>query len=228
MNAVMNAFLVPLQSGPVTTIGEFFAAGGALMWPILACSIVVLGLAIERYLSLRRGRLLPAAVVDAVEQVREGRAAVIAESIAEARAPAARVLAAGLRRRGHALADVEKAMEDQLQKEGTRLRANVRGISLIAAIAPLLGLLGTVLGIAEAFAVFASVEQGAGKHEQLAAGIKVALYTTIFGLGVAIPATILAAHLNGRARKLLLLVAETLGPAVEPLARRPAEESHAA
>lgn len=228
MNAVMNAFLVPLQSGPVTTIGEFFAAGGALMWPILACSIVVLGLAIERYLSLRRGRLLPSAVVDAVEQVREGRAAVIADAIAEARAPAARVLAAGLRRRGHALADVEKAMEDQLQKEGTRLRANVRGISLIAAIAPLLGLLGTVLGIAEAFAVFASVEQGAGKHEQLAAGIKVALYTTIFGLGVAIPATILAAHLNGRARKLLLLVAETLGPAVEPLARRPAEESHAA
>ena len=221
--------VVALVQEPITTIGEFFAAGGLLMYPILLCSIVVVGLAIERYVSLRRSRLLPRAVVDAVEQIREGRAAVVADSIAEAHAPAARVLAAGLRRRGHALADVEKAMEDQLGKEGARLRANVRGISLMAAVAPLLGLLGTVIGIAEAFAVFASIEQvGAGKHASLAAGIKVALYTTIFGLCVAIPATLLAAHLNGRARSLLLRIAETLGPAVEPLAARRQEESNAA
>lgn len=207
----------------VATVGEFFAAGGLLMWPILGCSVVVVGLAFERYASLRQGRVLPQVVVDAVEQVRQGRADVIAAGIGEAQAPAARVLAAGLRRRGCLLADVEKAMEDRLAEETALLRGNVRGITLMAAIAPLLGLLGTVLGIADAFA---AVEQtGLGKaqsSEALAAGIKVALYTTIFGLFVAIPATLVAAHLQARARRLIGLVAATVAPAVESLAQRPA------
>jgi biopolymer transport protein ExbB len=216
---------ISLQDLTITTIGEFFEAGGFLMWPILGCSVVVLGLAIERYLSLRRRRLLPVAVVDAVEDLGRGHEDAAAAAVHGAAAPAARVLAAGLRRRGFALPEVEKAMEDQLLKEGARLRSHVRGISLMAAVAPLLGLLGTVVGIAEAFA---TVEQtGLGKPENLAAGIKVALYTTIFGLCVAIPATLIAAHLHGRVRQRLMQVAETVAPAVEALAGRRGE-THAA
>ncbi|MBK8098482.1 MAG: MotA/TolQ/ExbB proton channel family protein [Planctomycetes bacterium] len=207
------------QSQVIATIGEFFEAGGFLMWPILGCSVVVLGLTIERYLMLRKGRVVPTVVGQAVEQICQGRTDVVAAPIAEAQAPAARVLAAGLRRRGLPVADVEKAMEDQAAKEAMRLRANVRGVSLMAAVAPLLGLLGTVLGIAEAFG---DVEQsGLGKPETLAAGIKVALYTTIFGLFVAIPATLIAAHLQGRVRKLLLAISETVAPAIEAIAGRP-------
>ena len=207
----------------VTTIGEFFAAGGLVMWPILGCSVVEGGLAIERYLSLRRARVLPPVVGDAVEQITQGRAAVVAAGILEAEAPAARVLAAGLRRRGHLLADVEKAMEDRLHQETARLRGNVRGITLVAAVAPLLGLLGTVLGIADAFAAVEQTGLGRGDNsEALAAGIKVALYTTIFGLFVAIPATLLAAHLHARARRLAAAIAATVAPAVEALAQPPA------
>jgi biopolymer transport protein ExbB len=212
-----------IQAPSVSTIGEFFTAGGLLMWPILGCSVVVAGLALERYLSLRRARVLPQVVVDAVEQCVQGRADVIAAGIDEATAPAARVLAAGLRRRGFPLADVEKAMEDRLAAETARLRGNARGIQLMAAVAPLLGLLGTVLGIADAFA---AVEQtGLGKAESseaLAAGIKVALYTTIFGLFVAIPATLIAAHLQARARRLGAAIANAVEPAVQALAQRPA------
>jgi biopolymer transport protein ExbB len=215
--------MTSLQQSASTTIGEFFAAGGMLMWPILGCSVVVIGLGLERWLSLRRGRVLPQVVADAVEQVVQGRAGVIAAGIAEAQAPAARVLAAGLRRRGHLLADVEKAMEDSLRDEAAKWRGGIRGIVLMASVAPLLGLLGTVLGIADAFA---AVEQtGLGKadsSEALAKGIKVALYTTIFGLFVAIPATLLAAWLQARARRLAATVAEVLAPAVEALAQPPA------
>jgi len=228
----------PIQEpNVIATVGEFFHAGGMLMWPILGCSVVVVGLAFERYASLRRARVLPRVVHDAVEQVVHGRASVIAAGIQEARAPAARVLAAGLRRRGHLVADVEKAMEDQMAKEGSLLRGNIRGISLMAAVAPLLGLLGTVLGIADAFA---TVEQtGLGKAESskaLAAGINVALYTTIFGLFVAIPATLVAAHLQARARRLVAAIGDAVEPAVAALAQvpagatatAPAEEIHAA
>lgn len=217
------------QQPTVATIGEFFTAGGMLMWPILGCSVVAAGLALERYLSLRRARVLPQVVVDAVEQCVHGRADVIAAGIGEAAAPAARVLAAGLRRRGFPLADVEKAMEDRLAEETTLLRGNVRGIHLMATIAPLLGLLGTVLGIAEAFA---AVEQtGLGKAESseaLAAGIKVALYTTIFGLFVAIPATLVAAHLQARARRLAASIAGAVAPAIEALAQPPEARAAAA
>lgn len=220
----MHAMLLAIPQAPsvVQTVGEFFTAGGLLMWPILGCSIVVVGLALERYLSLRKRRILPQVVVDAAHQVEEGRADVIAAGILEAKAPAARVLAAGLRRRGCLLADVEKAMEDRLHEEGARLRGNARGIWLVATVAPLLGLLGTVLGISDAFA---AVEQtGLGKAESseaLAAGIKVALYTTIFGLFVAIPATLVAAHLQARARKLTAAIAEVVTPTVAALAALP-------
>jgi biopolymer transport protein ExbB len=214
-----------LQEHPqvIATVGEFFTSGGVLMWPILGCSVVVVGLSIERYLSLRIGRLLPGTVTVAVQQVQQGRAAAVAAALQGSKAPAARVLAAALRRRGFSVQDVEKAMEDQVIREAARLRTNVRGISLMASIAPLLGLLGTVLGIAQAFAV---VEQaGLGKPEHLAAGIKVALYTTVFGLFVAIPATVLAAHLNSRVRRLLIQVGETLEPVVEHLAAAPGERA---
>lgn len=212
----------PVANLPATTIGDFFSNGGTLMYAILACSVVAFGIALERYLHLRRGRVLPAAVREAVAQVCQGRADAVAAQIAEAQAPGARVLAAGLRRRGGALPDVEKAMEDQLLREGERLRGHIRAIHLVAALAPLLGLLGTVVGIAQAFQV---VEQtGLGKPENLAAGIKVALYTTIFGLLVAIPAMVVAAHLTGRVRRLLLLLTDEVAPAVEHIAGRRAPE----
>lgn len=209
---------IPLFQEPsvATTIGEFFSTGGLMMWPILGCSVFTVGLALERYASLRRGRVLPRVVVDAVEQIAQGHVDVVAAGMLEAEAPAARVLAAGIRRRGQALADVERAMEDQLAKEGARLRGNVRGITLMATVAPLCGLLGTVLGIARAFA--AIEKSGLDRAETLASGIGVALYTTIFGLIVAIPATLFAAHLQSRLRRLLLQIDESLGPAIAALA----------
>jgi biopolymer transport protein ExbB len=221
----MHSAVLQDPSQAFTTVGEFFTDGGILMWPILGCSIVVVGLSIERYLSLRLPRLLPTSVADAVQKVRQGGAAGVATGVEATKAPAARVLAAALRRRGFEVHDVEKAMEDQIYKEASRLRTNVRGISLMASVAPLLGLLGTVLGIAQAFAV---VEQaGLGKPEHLAAGIKVALYTTVFGLLVAIPATVLAAHLNSRVRRLLMVVGESLEPVVEHLASQAERDARA-
>jgi len=208
----------PLFQEPsvMTTVGESFAAGGFMMWPILGCSVIVVGLALERYSNLRAGRVLPQAVRDAVEQIANGRSEAVAAQIGENDSPGARVLAAGLRRRGFPLADVERAMEDQVRKEGARLRSNIRGITLMAAVAPLCGLLGTVIGIATSFA--AIQKSGLDKAESLAAGIGVALYTTIFGLIVAIPATVLAAHLQSRVRRIVLLLDGCLSPAIEPLA----------
>ena len=165
--------------------------------------------------------VLAAAVPAFADMAHTGsRADAISAGMAASDAPAARVLTAGLRRRGCLLSDVEKAMEDQLAEETALLRGNIRGITLMAAVAPLLGLLGTVQGIAQAFE---AVEQtGLGKaqgSQALAAGIKVALYTTILGLFVAIPATLVAAHLQARVRRLAGAIKAAVSPALELLAQ---------
>jgi biopolymer transport protein ExbB len=216
------------------TIGEFITTGGVMMWPILGCSVIVVGLAIERTLALQKARIVPAAMHDAIEQVCQGRASAVADQIAESDAPAGRVLAAGMRRQGFAVNEVEKAMEDQAAKEGARLRGNVRGVALMASVAPLLGLLGTVLGIARSFG--AAKVSGVGYNaDALASGIGVALHTTILGLMVAVPATLIAAHLMSRVRKLMLYLDDAVAPVVHHLAARPEappapqqEQTHAA
>ena len=122
------------ESTVVATVGEFFDAGGVLMWPILGCSVVVVGLALERYLSLRKARVLPRVVGDAAEQVRDGRAEVIEAGILEAKAPAARVLAAGLRRRGRKLAEQGADVNAALTSTGARIVGMSAGIPLVSLV----------------------------------------------------------------------------------------------
>lgn len=214
------------------TIGEFLASGGELMIPIGLCSVMVLALALERGIALRRARILPGRVRDVLDTLSAGRVDDARAALDGDRSFGARVLAAGFRRRGYALRDVEGAMEDQALKEVEKLRRNVRPLVLIGGIAPLLGLLGTVLGIAESFRRVS--QAGMGKPEVLAGGIELALTTTIAGLSVAIPAMVLAAWLQGRVRRLALWADEQLAPAVEVLAAAPGarataeEETHAA
>lgn len=218
-------FLAQGEVVSLQSVWDFLASGGPIMIPIGLCSVVALAFALERYLRLTRRQVLPASVDPVLALVAEGRlqeARVAAEQID---APAARVLVAGLRRVGRAPADVEKAMEDQARKEYERLRRNIRPLSIVAAISPLLGLFGTVIGIAEAF--HRVVRTGMGKPEHLAAGIEVALVTTIAGLAVAIPTLVIAAHLTGRARRLMIAIDDRIEPLVEQIAAPPGA-SHAA
>lgn len=208
------------------TLWDFLVSGGPVMVPIGICSVVVFAFTMERYLRLRRSFVCPGATEDVLESVRSGRFDEARAQAENLRSPSGRILLAGLRRQGFAVEEVERVMEDQGNKEMERLRAPVRPIQLIGNIAPLMGLLGTVIGISEAF--HRVVKTGMGKPENLAAGIEQALTTTIAGLVVAIPALLVAAHLSGRVRKLMLQTDEVVAPMVEFVARRPGDESHAA
>jgi len=208
------------------TLGEYLEAGGPMMVPIIACSVLALAFSLERYLNLRRGKHCPAEADEALAAVQGGRLDAAREWADRGDSTAARVLAAGLRREGFTTQEVEKAMEDQAFKESEKMRGRIRGLQVIASVAPLMGLLGTVMGIADAFS--SVVQEGLGKPEYLAAGIEEALTTTIAGLIVAIPVMLFAAHLGGKVRRLLLYVDEKLAPAVEFLALRPGETRDAA
>jgi len=197
------------------TVWDFLSAGGPVMVPLGLCSVVAVALAMERVLRLRRESVLPPAVAEPIELAVRGERARALELANAIPAPATRILAAGLRRDSLPLLDIERAMEDQAAKESDSMRSRIRGLSVIAAIAPLLGLLGTVLGLNEAF--HRVVRAGLGKPEQLAAGIEEALITTIVGLCLAIPLMLIASLLNGKVRRLMVEIDQRLMPVVDAI-----------
>jgi len=203
------------------SVWDFFVSGGLLMIPILICSVVALAITLDRALALRRERILPDSFDQALVWTREGRFDEAQGLLDEHPSPANRVLQAGLRRRGLPLEDVERGMEDQAAKEFGRLRGRLRPLNIIANITPLLGLLGTVVGIQESF--HRVVRTGLGRPENLASGIEVALVTTIAGLSVAIPCLLAHAWLATRVRGYVEECDDKLSPMVELLAEQGAE-----
>jgi biopolymer transport protein ExbB len=172
--------------------------GGPLMIPIALCSIVALAYAVERSVRLRPGKLgtrgLGREILAAMES---GGPSAALRVCRERERPLARVLAAGLMRTGAPAPEVEKAVEDAGAREVKRLSANLRPLVVIGMIAPLLGLLGTVWGMIEAFSSIA-FQGGLGKPELLASGISQALVTTAAGLAIAIPAQAAYYYFRGR------------------------------
>ncbi len=198
------------------SVWDFFVSGGLLMIPILICSVVALAITLDRSLALRRERIIPAAFDQALAMIKEGRCDEVDPLLDGHPSPASRILQAGLRRCGLALEDVERGMEDQAGKEFGRLRGRLKPLNILANITPLLGLLGTVVGIQESF--HRVVRTGLGRPENLASGIEVALVTTIAGLSVAIPCLLVHAWFATRVRQYLEECDDKLAPVVEVLA----------
>jgi len=187
----------------IQTLWQLFLAGGLLMWPIVAMSLVVVTFGIERLIALRRRRIVPPELVVDLKRLEESRFDPRAayRLCQEHPSVAGRVVEALLEKIGRPLPEMERAVEVAKEREASRLYANVRPISLAVSVTPLLGLLGTVQGMIMAFMKTASPEAGANRATELAGGIYVALITTFAGLCVAIPASMIAHYLEGRILK---------------------------
>lgn len=187
----------------LTTLGELVVGGGVLMIPIGLASILTLGLAIERLWALRRGRILPDAVWSDVKIELEGGNIVSArERVAGRETALHRMLAAGLDRWDDGRDELSDELEESGQREADELQMHLPALQGIASVAPLLGLLGTVVGMIRSFYTIAK-ESVIGNPELFAEPIGQALVTTAAGLTVAIPALILFYWFRGRIRKLV-------------------------
>ena len=185
----------------VQTLWELFLAGGVLMWPIVAMSLVVLTFGIERLIALRRSRFVPRGFTAGLLRLAsEGPfdPRKVYRLCQEHPSAAANVVRAMLERLGRPLPEIEHAVEVTKERDASAMYANIRPISLAVTVTPLLGLLGTVQGMILAFYTTANLEAGANRAAELAQGIYVALITTFAGLCVAIPAAVIAHFLEGR------------------------------
>lgn len=186
---------------------ELFFKGGVLMYPIAFMSFLVVAFSIERALALRRRRVAPPALIRDLRILQRGPGGFdprTALRLCEQHPSAlARVMRAAIGKLGRPSAEVQVAINDSCQREATRLYKNVRPITLAITITPLIGLLGTVQGMIQAFFVTSVSPVGVNKAQSLAEGIYTALVTTFAGLAVAIPAAVLAHYFEGKIQNLL-------------------------
>lgn len=177
----------PSKGMDLASLYEMVLDGGPLMIPIALCSVIALAFVVERFTRLRRsaigGRRFAGDVLEIAKSQGPDSALKVCE---QSQTPLARILGAGLARRDQPFMEAEKVVEDTGMREVKRLSAGLRPLVVVAMIAPLLGLLGTVWGMIGTFTNIA-VQDGLGKPELLAGGISEALITTAAGLTVAIP-----------------------------------------
>jgi biopolymer transport protein ExbB len=191
-----------------------FEKSGPLIWPILGMSLLMVAFGIERLLGLRRRKVLPPALIGGLGKLAKRKGGLdprqayrVCQQYPSA---AANVIKTMLLKVGRPHSELEHAVSEANDREAARLYANVRWLTLTAGVTPLLGLLGTVLGMIKAFFATASLPTGVDKGQALAEGIYEALVTTAAGLSVAIPAFVLAHLLEGRIQKLFRELDETL------------------
>jgi biopolymer transport protein ExbB len=195
------------------TLLQVIQDGGPMMLLIGICSVVLLVFVFERAISLRKGRIIPRPFVKRfMQQLREGDldADTAMELCQKNRSPVAEVFAAAIQKWNRPSVEIEQAIIDSGERVTNGLRKYLRLINGVATVTPLLGLLGTVLGMIHAFDAIGSVDQSIRPETVIATGISQALLTTAAGLAIAIPALITYLFFVGRVDQLVVEI-DSLG-----------------
>jgi len=188
-------------------MSDLFTRGGPLMYPILLCSIIGWAIFLERmiaFVKVRRSlHSLKSTVFALLEQ---GASAEAFQLCSQSRMPLAKILSVVLNNCGRKRSGLKALAEEVGAREAVALQRYLGLLGTIANITPLLGLLGTVLGMIKAFNVIAT--EGMGTPASLGGGISEALITTAAGLTVAVPMILLHRYLTSRSDRLVLELEE--------------------
>lgn len=204
--------------GP-NNVWDIVSAGGLLMLPIILCSIVALAIIGERFWALKQDKILPVNLVADVWRMASSKQ-LTDEKIREIQqeSPLGRVLAAGLLTRTQERDSMKASIEEVGGHVAHELERYLNALGTIAAVTPLLGLLGTVIGMIKVFTNITNV--GVGNPAQLAGGISTALITTASGLIIAIPSLMFYRYFRGRVDGLVVDMEKESLKLVDVLQRR--------
>ncbi|MEN3355868.1 MAG: biopolymer transport protein ExbB [Betaproteobacteria bacterium] len=177
-------------------------AAGWPIWPLILCSVIALAIIGERMWSLRSGLVMPSNLLDhVVQEYRQNGVTPEMINRLSADSPLGQIFAAGLRNVNSTPAIMKEAIEEAGRAVAIELERFLTSLGTIAAIAPLLGLFGTVIGMIE---IFGSQTPQGGNPLVLAHGISIALYNTAFGLVVAVPSMIFYRYFRAKVDALLV------------------------
>jgi biopolymer transport protein ExbB len=207
----------------VKSIWDFVVKGGPVMIPIGICSLVAVTVVIERLISLRHNKIIPPDFQPTLTGLLSDRSAERRQKALgycqNHGTPIAAIFAAGIKKLGEPVELVERYIQEAGQREIQKLRKHLRTLSVIAAISPLLGLLGTILGMITAFETVAASGEALGRTELLAKGIYEAMITTAGGLIVAIPVVIAYHWFSARVERLVAVIDALVVDFIEDHAR---------
>jgi len=200
---------------------EIVKAGGIMMGPIILASILAAAIILERLWTLQTKRVLPAELTEKVWRwVEQGQIQDKHIVALQQNSPLGKILAAGLANRHRDRAIIKEAIEDAGRHVVHELDRFIGALGTIASLSPLMGLLGTVLGMIQTFN--AITQGGMGDPAAMAGGIGVALITTAAGLTVAIPALIAYKYLRGKVQNLVVQMEKEAIKLVQAIEAQPA------
>ena len=182
---------------------ELLRPGGAIMIPLLLCSVLALAIILERFWTLRVNKIAPKFIVNELwgwiknKELNSKKMKALKES-----SPLGRILAAGLSNAKHGREIMKESIQEEASHVVHEMERFLTALGTVAAIAPLLGLLGTVIGMIKVFAMLQL--EGTGNAAALAGGISEALITTAAGLVVAIPALIFHRYFMRRVDEIVI------------------------
>lgn len=166
---------------------EIVQSGGLLMFPIILCSVIAIGIIGERIWALQKNKICPKHLLAQIwTWIKNDELDTVKIKQLQNNSPLGRVLAAGLINRNHDRASMKEAIEETGRQVVIDMERFLNTLGTIAQVTPLLGLLGTVIGMIKVFTAITA--QGVGNAGALAGGISEALITTAAGLAIAIPA----------------------------------------
>jgi len=202
---------------------EFIQKGGPLMYPIILCSIIAFGVILERAYYLRNVKIDAVSFMNSIEDaLKRNRIAEAVEICEDMENPIARIIKAGLLKHDRPRQEIREAIEDAGHQEVPRLEKHIKVLATIAHISPLLGLLGTVIGMTRSFqmiqvktAALNPVSAG-----DLSGGIWQALLTTAAGLIVAIPSIAAYHYLVDRVQDFVLEMERSATELINMLSQR--------
>lgn len=186
---------------------EMVVKGGPIMYPIILCSVIALAIVIERVYHLHRAKIDTRKFMDEIANILRRNKIMEAIEMCDATpGPIAHILKAGILKHDRPRQEIKEAIEEAGLYEVPRMEKNLTALSTVAHISPLLGLLGTVVGMVRCFQVIQekSTSLNSVSPGDLAGGIWQALITTVAGLVVAIPAYVAYNYLVSRVDNLVL------------------------
>ncbi len=197
----------PEKKGDTTFFGIVGNSGtiGIIIWGmIFLSSIATIGLIIDALISIKSSKIMPPDLVDAVRNsLDEGDLGTALEACEATPGPLSNILLAGFNNVSEGFEVIMDAVASSAEMESEKLMQRVNYLNLCGSIAPMLGLMGTVTGMVDAFAGLAN-SQGAAKAQLLAMSISQALYTTAFGLLISVPAILAFTFVRNNASKIIL------------------------
>ena len=210
--AVADAAAATAESSETLSIGfwDLFMSGGWLMWVLVALAAVMIFIFVERFIAIRKATRLDDHFMNRIrDSILEGNIEAAVDLCRRTDSPVARMIEKGIERIGRPMSDIQTSIENVANVEVAKLESGLPWLASISGGAPMIGFLGTVVGMVQVFIDMSANQSGAIELEQLAGGMYVAMVTTVGGLIVGIPAYFAHNYLVARIEKLVFRMEAT-------------------